>query len=97
MKIAISIMILGFSTLFGLCYYSSKVYDEPYPVENLSRGKASKTEYCGHRYIIWQQNMTDCIVHDPDCACRDKDILNIIRLLRYEKEDNVKPDLQGDL
>lgn len=35
-------------------------------------GRASKIEYCDHTYIVWQQNLSDCIIHDPDCKCYEK-------------------------
>lgn len=43
------------------------------PVFKLSHGIASKVEFEGHSYVIWQQNWTDCIIHDPDCQCNKKD------------------------
>jgi len=44
-----------------------------YPIEKLTRGKASKTQFSGHSYVVWQQNFSDCIIHDPDCECLKKD------------------------
>lgn len=38
-------------------------------VEKLNHGRASKIEFSGHSYVVWQQNLSDCIVHDPDCKC----------------------------
>jgi hypothetical protein len=52
--------------------YDEKHYVKLYPIEKLGLGKASKTEFSGHRYIIWHQNLSDCIVHDPDCDCQNK-------------------------
>lgn len=38
-------------------------------VVKLKHGIASKIEFEGHTYVVWQQNMSDCIVHDPNCEC----------------------------
>ena len=39
----------------------------------VQHGRASKIEFDGHSYVVWQQNISDCIVHDPDCKCHKKD------------------------
>ena len=67
--------LFAYSVVFVIllfCMYMA--YTQPkttnvYPVYKLTRGKASKTEFSGHSYVIWQQNLSDCIVHDPDCNC----------------------------
>ena len=41
-------------------------------VINVQHGRASKIEFDGLSYIIWQQNFSDCILHDPDCKCKEK-------------------------
>jgi len=48
--------------------------EPPKPViEKVGHGKASKVAFEGHSYVIWQQNFSDCIVHDPNCKCRVKE------------------------
>lgn len=74
MKFSISFPLIIFCLVIGLCIYMTfqekKNCIKVYPIEKLGLGKASKTEFSGHRYIIWQQNISDCIVHDPDCECQ---------------------------
>lgn len=59
--------------ILSFCFYKmlteEKAYIRVYPVEKVGRGKASKMEYCGHSYVVWQQNWSDCLIHDPDCKC----------------------------
>lgn len=76
MKWYISLPFLVSIAIFSFCGYMA--FTQPkivnvYPVEKLTRGRASKTEFSGHSYVIWQQNFSDCIVHDPDCKCRNKE------------------------
>lgn len=64
-------------SLFAVIFCVFKIIEEKdksivCPVENVGRGRASKMEYCGHSYVVWQQNLSDCIVHDPDCKCTEK-------------------------
>ena len=49
-------------------------YNEPtnpskFTVSKVGHGIASKITFEGHSYVVWQQNWSDCIVHDPDCEC----------------------------
>jgi len=50
-------------------------YNEPAKpaIESVGHGIASKITFEGHSYVIWRQNLSDCIVHDPNCECRIKE------------------------
>jgi len=60
--------------LFFLFAMYMSYTEPPKPViEKVGHGKASKVAFEGHSYVIWQQNFSDCIVHDPNCKCRVKE------------------------
>lgn len=51
------------------CLYMASIDKRNDDVIKLRHGKASKIEFEGHSYVVWQQNISDCIIHDPDCSC----------------------------
>jgi len=63
---------IPFILLVLFCFYMSfqeEKKEECNEVKKLVHGRASKVEFDGHTYVVWQQNFTDCILHDPDCKC----------------------------
>jgi hypothetical protein len=38
-------------------------------IVKLKYGRISKVEFEDHSYLVWQQNMSDCIIHDQNCKC----------------------------
>jgi len=63
---------LPLALLIVYCLY--RAYTEEPRVKNptyrTEHGIASKITFSGHSYVVWQQNLSDCIVHDPDCECK---------------------------
>jgi len=57
-----------------IIYMSYNEYSKPanHPILKVGHGSASKISFEGHSYVIWQQNISDCIIHDPDCECKIK-------------------------
>ena len=53
---------------FGIYKAATKPSNKP-EVVNVKHGIASKVDFDGHSYVVWQQNWSDCILHDPDCKC----------------------------
>lgn len=66
-------IVCGFAAAIFLlaCVYEKDGQDSD--VKKLKHGRASKVEFGGHSYVVWQQNITDCIIHDPDCNCQKKE------------------------
>jgi hypothetical protein len=46
--------------------------DKNKDVVKVRHGIISKIEFEGHSYVVWQQNVSDCIFHDPDCTCNEE-------------------------
>lgn len=53
-------------------FFSQKT--EKSEVLNVGHGRASKIIFEDHSYVIWQQNLSDCIIHDPNCHCLKRKI-----------------------
>lgn len=71
-----SLYLIPFMLFFLFAMYMA--YNEPAKpskptVSRVGHGIASKITFEGHSYVVWQQNWSDCIVHDPDCECNSRE------------------------